>query len=315
MRIHVISGTRKSKHPSRLRYKLLPSNAVLGFAQQSRFARAKMNSSDEVDTSKIDFYEFLSLPAGPSSTLSEIKRAGRKTSLLYHPDKVAPTPENLQNFHLLQIAIAVLNDPAEKAKYDQTREAKLRRKAEVEALDQRRRKMRDDLEAREKAGANANFDTVRGQKRTLNQREMDIRRIAEENRRKMELLAARRKAEQQEVTEKVEKQPDVDNDKATALPEEDPRSSTTTDTENSIKLRWIREGPLEGYDEQSIQELFPLDDIDHVILLKDKKRKVEGREKKMLMGTAVIGFVSRLAAQSAMDKKLNMTEFESVEWA
>lgn len=273
-----------------------------------------MASQDDVDTSKIDFYEFLSLAAGPSSTASEIKRAGRKTSLLYHPDKVAPTPENLQNFHLLQIAIAVLSDPAEKAKYDQTREAKLRRKAEVEALDERRRKMREDLEVREKAGTNTGPETIKGQKRTYSQREMDIRRIADENRRKMELLAAQRRAAQQEV-KKPTKAPDADVKNDSATQDDKSQPDETTGTRNSIKLRWIREGPLENYDEQSIQDLFTLDDIDHVILLKDKKRKVEGREKKILMGTAVVGFVSRAAAETAMDKRGNLMEFESIEWA
>lgn len=273
-----------------------------------------MASQDDIDTSKIDFYEFLSLAAGPSSTASEIKRAGRKTSLLYHPDKVAPTPENLQNFHLLQIAIAILSDPAEKAKYDQTREAKLRRKAEVEALDQRRRKMREDLEVREKAGTNAGVETIKGQKRTYNQREMDIRRIADENRRKMEMMAAQRRAEQQDVKKKTDQVPDVDTGNKPATQNDKSQSDETASTHNSIKLRWIREGPLEHYDEQAIQDLFTLDDIDHVILLKDKRRKIDGREKKALMGTAVVGFSSKAAAEKAMDKKGNLIEFESVEW-
>lgn len=274
-----------------------------------------MASQDEVDASKIDFYEFLSLSSGPSSTPSEIKRAGRKTSLLYHPDKVAPTPENLQNFHLLQIAIAVLSDPAEKAKYDQTREAKLRRKAEVEALDERRRKMREDLEVREKAGTGAGIETIKGQKRTYSQREMDIRRIADENRRKMELLAAQRRAAQQDVKKTTD---EASNSRARDEPtaqRDKSEPDETNSTHSSIKLRWVREGSLENYDEQSVQDLFSLDDIDHVILLKDKKRRVEGRDKKVLMGTAVVGFVSRAAAEKAMDKKGNLVEFESVEWA
>lgn len=274
-----------------------------------------MDAQEAADPSKIDFYEFLSLPAGPSSTASEIKRAGRKTSLLYHPDKVAPTPENLQNFHILQIVIAVLSDPAEKAKYDQTREAKLRRKAEVEALDDRRRKMRQDLEAREKAGTSVRPDGFTGQKRTYNQRELDIKRIAEENQRKVEALKARRKAERQEVQKSTDEPATVDSSNGTENANAEPLSNDGTGTQNSIKLRWVREGSLESYDEQSIQDLFTLDDIDHVILLKDKKRKIEGREKKMLMGTAVVGFVSRSAAQKAMDNKFDLTQFESMEWA
>lgn len=278
-----------------------------------------MASNEDVDVSKIDLYEFLSLPAGPSSTASEIKRAGRKTSLLYHPDKVAPTPENLQNFHLLQVAIAVLSDPAEKAKYDQTREARLRRKAEVEALDERRRKMREDLEARENAATNSGPESFKGQKRTYSQREIDIRRIAEENRRKMEVLSAQRRAEQQRDQQKpqrdIDKAQDPDEARDTQAENGKPLSDDAVNTRHSIKLRWIREGLLETCDEQSIQDILSSDQIDHIILLKDKKRKVEGRTKKALLGTAVVGFTSRVAAQNVMDKKGTLTEFESVEWA
>src|SRR4051812_4309302 len=90
-----------------------------------------------------DYYELLDIP--PTASESEIRRAYRKTSLLYHPDKVKPTPENLDKFQLLQTAISILTDPTEKTKYDQTRAAKLRRQAETAALDSRTRKMKEDL--------------------------------------------------------------------------------------------------------------------------------------------------------------------------
>lgn len=267
--------------------------------------------SSDVDTSKIDFYEFLSLP-GPQATASEIKRAGRKTSLLYHPDKVAPTPENLQNFHVLQIAIGILSDPAEKAKYDQTREAKLRRKAEVDALDERRRKMREDLENREMNAADGNL--AAGQKRTFSEREMKIRRIQEENRRKIEEFKTRKKFEAEQLA--AQERAKATNDTAvnsTIMADESAKDVNGEDTSiaRSIKLRWLREGEGQGYDESTIADL--LDNVANVILLKDKKRKVDGQ--RVVLGTAVVVFSDLKAAQRAMESRGSIIDkFESIEW-
>lgn len=261
-------------------------------------------TGSDVDTSKIDFYDFLSLP-GPQATDSEIKRAGRKTSLLYHPDKVAPTPENLQNFHILQIAIQTLSDPAEKAKYDQTREAKQRRKAEIDALDSRRRKMREDLENREATGDNF----AAGQKRTFSEREMKIRRIQEDNRRKIEEMKARKKFEAEQLAAQ---------DRAKATNQEPAKSSNEVDASDdsmarSIKLRWLREDDGQSYDESSIGALLG-DGVEDVVLLKDKKRKHGG--KKVILGTAVVVFSTLQAAKTAMDGHGAIVDkFETIEWA
>ena len=266
----------------------------------------------EVDTSKIDFYEFLSLP-GPQASESEIKRAGRKTSLLYHPDKVAPTEQNLQNFHILQIAIGVLSDPAEKAKYDQNREAKFRRKAEADALDARRRKMKDDLENREKDGLTS-VDTVAGQKRPFSEREMKMRRIQEENRRKVEEANARRRneAEQTMAKERANTVKNTAPDLSHSVNVHVNGNHASDSLERSIKLRWSREGEGQSYDESTIHEAF--EGIENVVLLKDKKRKRDG--KKSVLATAVVVFQSLQAAKAAMrDKSSLYDRFDSIEWA
>lgn len=269
--------------------------------------------SGDVDTSKIDFYEFLSLP-GPQATESEIKRAGRKTSLLYHPDKVAPTPENLQNFHILQIAIGILSDAAEKAKYDQTREARLRRKAENDALDAKRRKMREDLENREVNGS-ADMASVLGQKRTYSEREMKIRRIQEENRRKIEEMKARKRteAEQANALERAKVTKDMPEGKPSEVNgNANPTGEAIDSLDRSIKLRWLREGEGQAYDEGIISEMF--EDVENVVLLKDKKRKVDG--KKFIMATAVVVLTSVTAANRIMEAKSKLYDkFDSIEWA
>ena len=106
-------------------------------------------TADPPTTTSIDYYDLLPIPASASE--SEVRRAYRKTSLLYHPDKVKSTPETLEKFQLLQVALRVLTDGVEKSKYDQSREAKLRRKAQNDALEGRRRKMREELDKREGA--------------------------------------------------------------------------------------------------------------------------------------------------------------------
>lgn len=54
-------------------------------------------------------YELLQLELG--ATTDQVTRAYRRFALLYHPDKIGSTPENLQLFHDLQDAYATLTDP------------------------------------------------------------------------------------------------------------------------------------------------------------------------------------------------------------
>ena len=275
-----------------------------------------MATLGDVDTSKVDFYEFLGLTQGSAASLKEINRAGRQTSFRYHPDKVAATPENLENFHIAQIAIGILTDPEEKAKYDQQRDAKLRRKAEVDALDDRRRTMAEDLERREKNGISTNV--VAGQKRTFSERDMKIRAAQEANRRKMEernaairFEAEKKAAEERARAKKAAGVPSAIND------QEQKNTSSGKDAEStgtSIRLRWLREGEGQGFDEAYIADLYPANDVDNVVILKDKKRKIEGRGK-IMVGTAVVMFNSVMKAKLAMAQKAALLDkFDTVEW-
>lgn len=237
-----------------------------------------MAPANDVDMS-IDYYELLAIP--PNASESEIRRAYRKTSLLYHPDKVKPTPENLDKFQLLQTAVNILTDATEKAKYDQTREAKQRRQAETAALESRRRTMKEDLEKREKDGGGLGFiPSVNGQKRTWTDRELEIKRIAEENRKRREAVVKTKTQEAQ----------------ARAQAEEKPTDSL----ERSVKVRWIKEGDGLDIDQDALEESFAAGEIENVLILKDKKRRIEGRDKKVSLGTAVIVFKSLAMAKKAV---------------
>lgn len=284
----------------------------------------------------VDLYTFLSLSSGPASSAAEIKKAYRQTSIKYHPDKVAPTPENLANFHLLQVALATLTDADAKTKYDSQRDARLRRRAEVEALDARRRKLREDLEARETNVGDVRVDGPRGQKRTMDQRETSIRRIAEENRRKMEEKVRQRKLETEMRNAKARAE-EAKNDATVTTAQKDtdtngyrqdsgpdtPDNNThahssqadTADTmSRSLKLRWIREGEGLEYDGTSISTKLPVDEIEDLHLLKDKKRRIESRDKKVMLGTAVVIFKTVQAARSVLEEKSKLFDFETIDW-
>lgn len=239
----------------------------------------------------IDYYELLSIT--PNATESEIRRAYRKTSLLYHPDKVKPTPENLDKFQQLQQAINILTDAAEKAKYDQSREAKQRRIAENAALEGRRRKMKEDLEKRE-SGVNGPATQINGTKRSWSQREMDIRRIAEENRKRREEATAQKVKEVQKAQADAEKPSDS--------------------LDRSVKVRWVKEGEGLDIDQEALEEMFSVGEVENVLILKDKKRKVDGREKRVVVGTAVIVFSSLVSAKKVVSKG-PWEGIERVAWA
>ncbi len=239
----------------------------------------------------IDYYELLAIPATASE--SEIRRAYRKTSLLYHPDKVKPTPENLDKFQLLQTAISILTDAAEKSKYDQTREARHRRLAETAALESRRRKMKEDLEKRE-GNVTGLPTSVGGTKRTWTDRELEIKRIAEENRNRREAAVAQKTQEA----------------RARAEAQEKPVESL----HRSVKVRWIKEGEGLDIDQESLEDNFPAGDVENVLVLKDKKRRLEGRDKKVMLGTAVIVFKTLATAKKVVAQG-PWEGVESVAWA
>ena len=82
-----------------------------------------------------------------------------------------------------------------------------------------------------------------------------------------------------------------------------------------MKVRWVKEGEGLDVDQEALEENFAAGDIDNVVLLKDKKRRIEGRgNKKVLLGTAVIVFKSLAMAKKVVSQG-PWHGIESVEWA
>jgi DnaJ homolog subfamily C member 17 len=138
--------------------------------------------------STVDFYELLGVTFETSE--SDIRRAYRKTALKYHPDKLGKgfDPEK---FHLLQIANDVLSDPSAKAAYDNARNARLQKQRQNELFEGKRRQMKEELEARERGAATSASGVKRA--REESEMEVEIRRLAEEGRRRRNEMEERKK--------------------------------------------------------------------------------------------------------------------------
>lgn len=87
------------------------------------------------------------------ATEKEIQAAFRKGSLRVHPDRNPDDPQAAEKFDQLTRAKDLLLDPARRAEFDRKRQAKRDLEERFEREDDKRKKMRQDLEGREAAAA------------------------------------------------------------------------------------------------------------------------------------------------------------------
>ncbi|XP_030051374.1 dnaJ homolog subfamily C member 17-like [Microcaecilia unicolor] len=129
---------------------------------------------------KLDLYSLLGV--GEEAHEKEIKKAYRKKALTCHPDKHPDNPRAAELFHQLSQALEVLTDAAAKAAYDKVRKAKKAAEKRTQKLDDRRKKFKLDLEAREREAQVCEEEEIRIT-RTL---EQQIARLREEGSRLLE---------------------------------------------------------------------------------------------------------------------------------
>ncbi|KAI2789859.1 hypothetical protein POX_d05357 [Penicillium oxalicum] len=273
-----------------------------------------------------DFYALLDL--SPAANESEIRRAYRRTALKYHPDKIAnPTDADIDKFHLLQIANDVLSDPAIRQLYDNAREARMRKQRERDQMDAAKRKMREDLEARERAGA---VPTQQGVKRSWGipggdedaeaKLQREIERIAEDGRRRRREATDKLKRELEEEQRKVQAEEEEARKAADRSSQRVDRSqnggTNVSELDRSVKVRWVREGQGADWDAELLKSLCaPFGEIEGAFVLKDKRARVEGKKGKVTYGLGVVVFKSIVATQAAVldgEKKIMRKEGE---WA
>lgn len=100
------------------------------------------------DLDKLDLYGILEVLEDAGS--KEILKAYRKKALKCHPDKNPDNPKAAEEFHLLSRALEVLSDAAARAAYDNVLKARKAAAERHKALDEKRKKFKEDLELKEK---------------------------------------------------------------------------------------------------------------------------------------------------------------------
>ncbi|XP_048083642.1 dnaJ homolog subfamily C member 17 isoform X3 [Alosa alosa] len=142
---------------------------------------------------QMDLYGLLEVDETASS--KDIKKAYRQKALKCHPDKNPDNPKAADLFHQLSQALEVLTDAAARAAYDKVRAAKKRAVERTQRLDDKRKKIKLDLEARERRAEAHNAEEVKIT-RTL---EEEITRLREEGSRQLQ-------EEQKLIQEQIERE-------------------------------------------------------------------------------------------------------------
>jgi DnaJ family protein C protein 17 len=253
---------------------------------------------------KEDFYTLLGVEFEASE--SDIKRAYRKTSLKYHPDKHPGRLDVVEKFHLLAIARDVLLDPQAKAAYDAVRLRRKERELQNQLLDGRRRAMKEDLEKREGAFKRKRDEDVTAEEKL----EMEIRRLAEDGKRR------RREREEQLNREKQEEEASFMEDTLETEAQSKP-TGQVPELDRTIRVRWSREGAGADWDKEKLSEMFSkFGHIDSMVVAKDKKIKVTGEKHRKAIGMVFIVYTSIVAAHAAVgDGKDAFPGVDSVTWA
>jgi DnaJ family protein C protein 17 len=263
--------------------------------------------SDIAKNATEDFYELLGVTFDAEE--AAIKKAYRKASIKYHPDKNPDSADAADRFIYLGWARDILLDATLKGEYDRSRTRRREKVLQDELLDGRRRKMKEDLERREQQGRDFGANLKRKRAEDMNEhekREQEIQRLAEDGkRRRMEATERRRKEEEAEQSRL-----DIST---TPKPSQQPTPSV--EITRTIKLRFTRTPTSPSAD--ALTTMFAkYGPIDSVVLGKDKKIRPSGEKHRKVTATAFVVFKRMDHAHRAVSEGTNdYPELESVGWA
>jgi DnaJ family protein C protein 17 len=292
--------------------RLLVANSSYAATHSSASATITAMSDSNKDLEDIaksateDFYVLLSVTFDASE--SEIKRAYRRTSIKYHPDKNPDNAKAADTFLLLAHARDILLDAKLKAIYDGQRLRRKEKALQDDLLDGRRRKMKEDLERRESAGVS----NKRKRREDLNEAEkleMRIQELAEDGK--------RRRKEQQE---KLDKQRQEEASFMEASPEAEFKPQApgkTAEIDRTIKVRFQKEGETATWEKEKLLQMFAkYGKVDNVVMGMPKKIRPSGEKHRRIMVMVLVIYTRIDHAHAAvMDAKTDYPLLESVTWA
>lgn len=258
-----------------------------------------------------DFYELLGVAFDAPE--AAIKKAYRKASIRYHPDKNPDNKDAADRFIYLGWARDILLDANLKGEYDRARTRRREKTLQDELLDGRRRKMKQDLERREREGRDMAQSLKRKRAEDMSEAEkraQEIQRLAEDGKRRRKEAQERLEKKRQE--EEGASMVDVEDSQPQA-----PTSGQTADIDRTVKVRFQREGDMAQWDKEKLQTMFATyGKIESVVMGKDKKIRPSGEKHRKVVAMVFIIYTRLDHAHAAVSNgKTDYPTLDSVSWA
>jgi len=219
---------------------------------------------------KQDLYKLLDIE--PTASEKTIKKAYRKQALKCHPDKNPDNPKAAELFLKLSKILEILCDAEAKKTYDKLLRARAAAALRSREYDSKRKKLKDDLEAREKAVEDNKVDI----QQDMAKLQAEIERLRREGSRQLE-------EEQEIMREQLKKE-------MQGLHVEEPED----DGNCRLKVRWKASSSSDAnYDDGKLDKLFSKYGIVTAIVISKKKG-----------GSALIEFSDpQAASKAALEEK------------
>lgn len=230
----------------------------------------------------LDLYELLDISL--EATDKEIKKAYRKKALSCHPDKNPDDKEAASRFYILSAALEVLTDESARKAYDNCLKARKAAALRNKALDAKRRKLKDDLERREKA--HAENESLLDKKKQEDLLAAEIERLRKEGSKQLE-------REQELMRAELEEKNNVETN----------GSSSDIDG-NKVKLKW-KKADDERYSSEGLKKIFSkYDDVINVVVLTKNEKKSALIELKTSFGANNATMIERGFSDNPLKVKL-----------
>ncbi|TGZ38065.1 dnaJ homolog subfamily C member 17 [Temnothorax curvispinosus] len=226
---------------------------------------------------QMDLYGLLGVE--PTASMPEIKKAYRKKALTCHPDKNPDNPRAAELFQELSKVLEILTDPKARAAYDQAIAARKQAKERVRQFDAKRKKLKEDLEAREEAYRRS-CESVPETKSDGERTKAEVKRLQEWWYKRIE--------EEMFFTRELLKKLYGSSD-----------ASTSNVGDFRIKIRWkVQDGDqTNGYNYDNLHKMFSkYGDIEGLVISSTKK------------GSAMIEFRDKSAAETALQTEIGLAQ-------